>query len=613
MASGSLSQVIRRTLFRVQGDGTSDGELLERFVARRDGAAFEELVRRHGPMVLRVCRRVLPRLADAEDAFQATFIVLARKADSIVKRASLASWLHGVAHRVALQAREREQRHQATRAPELQDTLADGYQREPDAEAAWRDLRPVLDEEVGRLPEKYRAPLVLCYLEGRTTDETAAQLGWPRGTVASYLSRARDLLRERLARRGVALSGATLAALLSQEAVTAAVPALLAASTLRFAMPPVAGQTASAGALAERAIPLAEAALRGMAPSKPKIAAAIALGLCMLAAGAFVLRPRNPAVAEPVPGAKTPDPVVSAEPPTADPGRHVYLHWDPLFRKFSHTIHHPVQERWGDARSAAWSHDGKLLAVGYQSGAVTLSDRADGNQGPVYGRSALKAPQCNLPVTKLEFSPDGKTLATLAGTEGDGALLFWDVSSRAVAGKPVNWRQADTRWTNETKLVFTPDSRTLIHYLGINDVRLWEVATGRCIPFPMPRDCVCLGVSPDGTALGLFRHTTDELLAWDLATQQERRLTHVDRKGQPYKIRAALSPQGRRAAVELELDGQVRVFIVDVSSDKWRELTGWGWTAWPAYSLQISPDGSVLLRTGRSREQMAQYQMPDNW
>jgi RNA polymerase sigma factor (sigma-70 family) len=611
MASGSLSQVIRRTLFRVQGDGTSDGELLERFVGRRDGAAFEELVRRHGPMVLRVCRRVLPRLADAEDAFQATFIVLARKAGSIVKRASLASWLHGVAHRVALQAREREQRHQDTRAPELTETVADGCQREPATEVAWRDLRPVLDEEVGRLPEKYRAPLVLCYLEGRTTDETAAQLGWPRGTVASYLSRARDLLRERLARRGLTLSGATLAALLSQEAVSAAVPAPLAASALPAAMPSVGAQTPSA--FAERAAPLAEAVVRGMVPSKPKIAAAIVLGLCVFAAGAFILLPKNSVAPDSSP-AKTPDTVVSTEPPPpADPGKHVYLHWDPLLRKFVHTIHHPVEEPWGDARSAVWSHDGKLLAVGYQGGAVALSDRANGNQGTVHGRSALKAPHCNLPVTKLAFSPDGKTLATLAGTESEGALLFWDVSSRAVAGKPVNWRQATTRWTNEAKLVFTPDGKTLIHYLGINDVHFWDVGTAMCKSFLMPRDCVCLAVSPDGTSLGLFRHTTDEFLAWDLATQQERRLCHVDRKGQACKVSAALSSQGRRAAVELAWDDQVRVIVVDAASNKWRLLTGLDWTTWPSYSLQISPDGSVLLRTGRVREQLAEYRIPDNW
>src|SRR5262249_46510385 len=153
-----------------------------------------------------VCRRVLASAGDADDAFQATFLVLVRKARSIAKRDSVASWLHGVAHRVALDARAAAARR---RAHERRGAAMPTEEMPPDGTRA--EVRQVLDEELGRLPEKYRAPLVLCYLEGKTNDEAAGQLGCTRGTVAGRLSRARDLLRGRLARRGVTLTAAAVA------------------------------------------------------------------------------------------------------------------------------------------------------------------------------------------------------------------------------------------------------------------------------------------------------------------------------------------------------------------------------------------------------------------
>jgi RNA polymerase sigma factor (sigma-70 family) len=219
-----------------------DRELLERFLHHRDGAAFAALVRRHGPMVLGVCRRVLRDHHAAEDCLQATFLVLAHKAGSLQRPEALGPWLHGVASRTARKARARalrrravERRAGATEAVEAPDELT------------WRELRPVLDEAVAALPEQFRLPFVLHYLQGVTVTEVARQLGWPRGTVATRLARARERLRARLARQGLALSVAALAAALADSAAAAGLPAPLLVSTARAATV-AAGQAVVVGA-----------------------------------------------------------------------------------------------------------------------------------------------------------------------------------------------------------------------------------------------------------------------------------------------------------------------------------------------------------------------------
>src|SRR5690242_7780909 len=177
MVRNRLSGAVRhlRTLVSADdGTGEADGELLERFIRRQDESAFELLVRRHGPMVLGVCRRVLGDAHDAEDAFQATFLILLRKGRSFVPRGQLANWLYTVAHRVALRARANRARR---RDCETQATLHKPVPSAPGHESH-QELRAVLDDELRRLPEKYRAPVVLCYLEGLTQEAAARQLGW---------------------------------------------------------------------------------------------------------------------------------------------------------------------------------------------------------------------------------------------------------------------------------------------------------------------------------------------------------------------------------------------------------------------------------------------------
>src|SRR5262245_61314253 len=195
-----------------------DAQLLKLFALHRNEAAFEALLHRHGPLVFGVCRQLLFDEQDAEDAFQATFLVLARKAGSISRRSLLAHWLYGVAIRVAARARKNLFRRRVVERQDFDFSAVADAGRSADP-----DLAPVLHEEVRRLPDKYRGPVLLCYLEGKTNEEAASQLQWPVGTVKTRLDKAREMLRTRLARRGVALT----AGLLAANTVTAEVPAAL--------------------------------------------------------------------------------------------------------------------------------------------------------------------------------------------------------------------------------------------------------------------------------------------------------------------------------------------------------------------------------------------------
>ena len=282
MATSQMSGIIqhlRRTVLLRDGAGLTDGQLLEDYISRRDEAALEALVHRHGPMVWGVCRRVLRNYHDAEDAFQATFLVFVRKAASIASRELLANWLYGVAHQTALKARataakRKERERQVTEMPELAVAEQD----------LWHDLQPLLDEELSRLPDNYRAVIVLCDLEGKTRKQAARQLGVPEGTVAGQLARARVMLAKRLAQRGVALSGGALAAVLSQKVAAAGVPPLVVTSTIKAASLFAAGQAAATGVISVKVAALTEGVLKTMLLTKLKVAMAVvllaALGLC---------------------------------------------------------------------------------------------------------------------------------------------------------------------------------------------------------------------------------------------------------------------------------------------------------------------------------------------
>jgi RNA polymerase sigma factor (sigma-70 family) len=290
MAAGQLNNFLRHlrcVLQRQDGTGIPDADLLKRYVSQGDKAAFEALVRRHGPMVLGVCRRVLNNTHDADDAFQATFLVLVSKAATIRSPGTLGNWLYGVAYRTALHARQATIKRRVKEAamPVRTETPRD----------AWIELLPVLDQEMERLPEKYRAVIVLCQLQGKSRREAARLLRCAEGTVASRLARGLALLAKRLTRHRLSITASVLAAALSELAASASVPPSLVSSTLKAASLFAAGQAAVTGTISVKVAVLTEGVLKTMLLNKLKSAAMVLFVVVAFGVGASGLTHRTQA------------------------------------------------------------------------------------------------------------------------------------------------------------------------------------------------------------------------------------------------------------------------------------------------------------------------------
>jgi RNA polymerase sigma factor (sigma-70 family) len=365
MASEPLVPLVRylRKVTRPTATGDiPDAELLSQFVRHGDEAAFAALVRRHGSMVLAVCRRVLRDGHAAEDAFQATFLVLARKAGSLARPELLGSWLHGVAQRTAAKAktetaRRRAHEQQAVRAPEI----------DPDDACDWQDVRGVLDEEVNRLPERYRVPVVLCYLQGQTNAEAARRLGCSRGTIATLLARARDKLRRRLTQRGVGLSVGVSLAALTEPVRSSAVSLALEHVTVKAAILLAAGQMQAAGALAAQAVALAKGVGKGMLMEKLKIPVAILMMTALAGVGvgvsAYRARAQQPQLKEADSEAKAQPPVKAERPrPHVTGSAAKAKDQEAKFRTKNFVVTAPTEEIAHQVGEAA-EHNRKALAL----------------------------------------------------------------------------------------------------------------------------------------------------------------------------------------------------------------------------------------------------------
>jgi RNA polymerase sigma-70 factor (ECF subfamily) len=431
-----------RTVRRAEKDRLSDAQLLVGFLEARDDAAFEVLLRRHGPMVLGVCRRVLGNADDAEDAFQATFLVLVRKAHSITKRETMGGWLYGVAYKTALKARAAGE---LRRAKERRaGAMIRKGTRDEDGD---RELRALLDLELSRLPDKYRVPIVLCDLEGKTRKDAAGLLGWPEGTLSGRLARARALLAKRLRRRGLALPGAAVTLGLSANSASACVSATLMSSTVRAASC-LAGQASGAGSVSAKVAVLVEDVLKSMLLAKLKIVTAVGLMVGVLSGG--LLAP--PALSEPPtaaakPESKTGEKEQSRLQPEKQPVR-TDRYGDPLPPGALLRLG-TVRLRAFPFRLAFLPGDKRLVSVGGEQ--ENLGHVWDTNTGRVSRRLEMG----NGYLAGSAFSPDGKTVALAYTDRKTATLLFLDTGT----GKEIR-RQDMPAHKVIGDLALTPDGQT---------------------------------------------------------------------------------------------------------------------------------------------------------
>jgi RNA polymerase sigma factor (sigma-70 family) len=429
-----------------QANALRDDQLLERFTVERDQTAFAVLVRRHGPMVLNVCRRVLHHAADAEDAFQATFLVLARKADAIGKRQALAAWLHRVAYRLALRARK-----QASTRRQLEQHSVGRLGSDPLDALTGRELLTVLDEELLSLPAAYQGPLILCYLEERTREEAARQLGLSMGTLKRRLELGRASLRRRLERRGLALPAAFLTLGSLRLSVRAALPDVLTATTTRICLQTAAGKGVAEVVSAQTAA-LVSSTLRTMALGKLLAVGALLFAMTLVAAGFSVA----------VSGGQASPSASQANAPALAP---VKGHQPGVSNGSQPAESLPAgararlgQERFlniGRVFALAYSPDGRHLASGAWDGSLRLWNTATGKE-----QHLLNAHQG--PVQHLAFSPDGRVLASVGSEPG---LCLWNV----VAGRPLRTIQGK----GFSRVAFSPDGSKLAGITG-GKLHVWD-------------------------------------------------------------------------------------------------------------------------------------------
>jgi RNA polymerase sigma factor (sigma-70 family) len=603
-ACADVVHYLRRICSGPANPDLTDGELLERFRARGEEAAFAVLVQRHGPMVLGVCRRVLGDVHAAEDSFQATFMVLARRADSLAKQDSVGRWLYGVAQRIALRARARA----ATRR-EREKRCGEGPLSVCVDELERREAGAVLDEEIGRLPPKYQMPIILCYLEGMSQERAARALGCPKGSLARRLGGARALLRRQLTRRGITSAG-VLAVLYGGQPARAAVPARLVLRTVAAAKSTVTGSGASLGAFA---VQLAEESLR---QSSPLTTVRLLVLLTFTVAGAglagFGLLANN--APPPVPGAVR-GVAAKDEPAKNDPRQAVDADGAPLpqgalGRLGSARFRYDATSIGGSYRSLTYALGGKVLASSSDDSGLSLWDAGTGKLlhrlwVPRYLGSMALSPdgtmlftdglslvdvaagkevrlfqnQTGAYVFSVAYAPDGKTVA---GADHGGDFIFWDVAT----GRETHRWKKDRNTTSV--IAFAPDGKALAVGNNKNVVRLLEIPSGRELRrFEHDGQIVSVTCTPDGTLAAVARNGVIRL--WDMASG---------------KLRQTIDNDGRETSpVVFSADGKLMAWGRQVGVIRVCETrTGKEVHRWEArderYAVAFAPDGGTLAGVG---------------
>jgi RNA polymerase sigma factor (sigma-70 family) len=578
MVSSSLAAVMHQV--RAWGDEElPDGRLLERFVSGGDEAAFAMLLRRHGRLVLSVCRRILGPGPDIDDVFQAAFLVLARKAAGIRKQASVASWLYGVAYRLAVRVKARRQRRARREQNASLHQLAETQAMHADSRASLRELGTILDEELQRLPAGYREALVLCFMEGLSHTQAAQQLGCPLGTLKGRLRRGRDALHQRLERRGVALSTVGLTVILSDQC-RAAVPAALTRAALQIAL----NKTTSPAVAA-----LAQEAVRALTATKAPLVALVAL-VAALCGFAFAMQPASQAAAEGdvAPAMKAPiqskdkdntDVFGDALPPSALArlGTVRWRHGAPIYflalrdgktavsaandryvrvwdlatgkeqRRFGpgpqanvYTGGSLVLGRVQEAVAAA-SPDGTMLATQFDEPAVDLWDIASGKK-----LGTIPLAKTDFDVVALTFAPDARQLAMCSRK---GKIRLWDIAAARVVRE---FAQAERTLIFHHTLLYAPDGKTLVSIHPemidggiIPHLHVWDVESGnhlRVHKITGPNPIVTAAISPDSKLIAygsggeiclVKTRSGEQVRKWASSSLQELGLLGSARVGPP--------------------------------------------------------------------------------
>jgi RNA polymerase sigma factor (sigma-70 family) len=562
--------------------GMSDGQLLERFAARSDSdgqLAFETIVRRHGPMVLGVCLRALGDFHSAEDAFQATFMVLSIKSRAIRKSESLGPWLHGVAVRIARRRLAVGRRGRGTSIPT--DTLVDPVAHDPGS----ADVNAVIDEELGRLPDKYRLPVVLCYLEGQTQDEAARALGWTKGTVSGRLARAKDLLRHRLTRRGLAPSVGLLTASLTSQTARAAVPPSLLLPTVRAATAAILG-SAETGLVTGQASALAREAMKLMLLGRIGRAASVVLllGIGAAALATPMLLPSAPAPPGDKGGGRANAAARAIGRPRLDASARLDQSGDPLPPRAVMRLG-TIQRRHTRAVAGIdFTRNGRAAVTVQTDGLVRFWDADSGRQ--------LRA---------FDVMTDASTrdkLLRASSISADGALM----AAAGFALDPVRRRVVQRVWIWDLEhdqalrsievptvdlfcVAFAPDGAAIATGGFAGAVQLWEVATGECLrTLKLGNSSVgSISFTPDGKFLAACEEGKGTRL-YDLPQGRETFIANP----QSSALAPVFSPDGRLMAVN-SLGGEAVL---------WDRVTAQKHLTVPGVAIRFAPDSRSLAVSG---------------